>query len=428
MIRSTRPALLASALGITLLAAACGPDAARPIAQQNPNTLPSAAQGPTVVGSGNNASVAYPAGQGPAVVGGGVPTTTTGSGQNMSSERADQGRGNSPTVSGSNTTPRSGGTGQSPSAPQVTGSGNNMSTERPGVKLWCHSSVPPKADTASTAIQPRQPVRRHTCGVRRTSVASNPNTPKWASLSIPMKETGDCGLPPEANTTAQANASAQNHARFAAPELLVNSAIGTEQAARVPHRQRILRQFPTGRTSETRSPLASMNLRSAGKLTTTRSAGRPPPEALIKVRPPLPALEVAFTNACLRIPEIFLGQQKLELPEYLAAECRSPTVLLQPAGQAIRDSNVPPPCTHTAQDIDGYRHSFQMVGPVRFELTTPCTPCKCATSLRYGPNLGKGAKATDREGRCKTFLRDFSGFLRTADCRFGLRNGSPSRL
>ena len=31
----------------------------------------------------------------------------------------------------------------------------------------------------------------------------------------------------------------------------------------------------------------------------------------------------------------------------------------------------------------------RMVGPVRFELTTPCTPCKCATRLRYGP---------DREG------------------------------
>ena len=52
--------------------------------------------------------------------------------------------------------------------------------------------------------------------------------------------------------------------------------------------------------------------------------------------------------------------------------------------------------------------SFQMVGPVRFELTTPCTPCKCATSLRYGPDLGKGAKATDLATRGKTFLRIFS--------------------
>ena len=49
-----------------------------------------------------------------------------------------------------------------------------------------------------------------------------------------------------------------------------------------------------------------------------------------------------------------------------------------------------------------------MVGPVRFELTTPCTPCKCATSLRYGPDLGKGAKATDSPTRRKTFLRIFS--------------------
>src|SRR5664280_109516 len=28
----------------------------------------------------------------------------------------------------------------------------------------------------------------------------------------------------------------------------------------------------------------------------------------------------------------------------------------------------------------------KLVGPVRLELTTPCTPCKCATRLRHGPN------------------------------------------
>jgi hypothetical protein len=28
-----------------------------------------------------------------------------------------------------------------------------------------------------------------------------------------------------------------------------------------------------------------------------------------------------------------------------------------------------------------------MVGVVGFELTTPCTPCKCATRLRYTPSL-----------------------------------------
>src|SRR5690606_11709276 len=34
-----------------------------------------------------------------------------------------------------------------------------------------------------------------------------------------------------------------------------------------------------------------------------------------------------------------------------------------------------------------------MVGPVRFELTTSCTPCKRATRLRYGPNRRKGEQA-----------------------------------
>ena len=27
-----------------------------------------------------------------------------------------------------------------------------------------------------------------------------------------------------------------------------------------------------------------------------------------------------------------------------------------------------------------------MVGTARFELATPCTPCKCATRLRYVPH------------------------------------------
>ena len=32
--------------------------------------------------------------------------------------------------------------------------------------------------------------------------------------------------------------------------------------------------------------------------------------------------------------------------------------------------------------VDGY---FEMVGAARFELATPCTPCRCATGLRYAP-------------------------------------------
>ncbi len=34
-----------------------------------------------------------------------------------------------------------------------------------------------------------------------------------------------------------------------------------------------------------------------------------------------------------------------------------------------------------------YRASFLLVGKTRFELATPCTPCKCATGLRHFPNL-----------------------------------------
>ena len=31
--------------------------------------------------------------------------------------------------------------------------------------------------------------------------------------------------------------------------------------------------------------------------------------------------------------------------------------------------------------------SYLLVGTTRFELATPCTPCKCATGLRYVPNF-----------------------------------------
>jgi hypothetical protein len=31
---------------------------------------------------------------------------------------------------------------------------------------------------------------------------------------------------------------------------------------------------------------------------------------------------------------------------------------------------------------------FLFVGTTRFELATPCTPCKCATGLRYVPKFG----------------------------------------
>lgn len=47
---------------------------------------------------------------------------------------------------------------------------------------------------------------------------------------------------------------------------------------------------------------------------------------------------------------------------------------------------------------------IQMVGPVRFELTTSCTPCKRATRLRYGPKQEKGHKAGCRRWWQVVFL------------------------
>ena len=42
-----------------------------------------------------------------------------------------------------------------------------------------------------------------------------------------------------------------------------------------------------------------------------------------------------------------------------------------------------------------------MVGTARFELATPCTPCKCATRLRYAPIersiIGVPPIASDRQ-------------------------------
>ncbi len=37
---------------------------------------------------------------------------------------------------------------------------------------------------------------------------------------------------------------------------------------------------------------------------------------------------------------------------------------------------------------------LKLVGTARFELATPCTPCKCATGLRHVPNPSKSALST----------------------------------
>ena len=48
-----------------------------------------------------------------------------------------------------------------------------------------------------------------------------------------------------------------------------------------------------------------------------------------------------------------------------------------------------------------------MVGPVRFELTTSCTPCKRATRLRYGPMIHrKGEEDQCLGSRQALFLRE----------------------
>ena len=39
----------------------------------------------------------------------------------------------------------------------------------------------------------------------------------------------------------------------------------------------------------------------------------------------------------------------------------------------------------------------RMVGAAGFELATPCTPCKCATRLRYAPT---GGELYQRAGKC----------------------------
>jgi hypothetical protein len=40
---------------------------------------------------------------------------------------------------------------------------------------------------------------------------------------------------------------------------------------------------------------------------------------------------------------------------------------------------------------------LELVGTARFELATPCTPCKCATRLRHVPTGSAHAKQPQRE-------------------------------
>ncbi len=40
---------------------------------------------------------------------------------------------------------------------------------------------------------------------------------------------------------------------------------------------------------------------------------------------------------------------------------------------------------------------FELVGATRFELATPCTPCKCATRLRHAPTEGTNDSPIGRD-------------------------------
>jgi len=121
-----RKALIASALGLTLAGGAYA---------QTPTTTPTPQSGPSATSDGNNSTMRYPNGQAPNVVGGGTqrPADVQGSGNNLSTERPGQTRGNSPDGTGSSAAPRAGMAGQPAAPAQVEGSGNNLSTVRPGV-------------------------------------------------------------------------------------------------------------------------------------------------------------------------------------------------------------------------------------------------------------------------------------------------------
>ena len=69
--------------------------------------------------------------------------------------------------------------------------------------------------------------------------------------------------------------------------------------------------------------------------------------------------------------------------------------------------------------------SVKMVGLVRFELTTSCTPCKRATKLRYSPNFQKnGQKAECHLRKQAVFFRSSADacFIAPTDATVKLEN------
>ena len=81
---------------------------------------------------------------------------------------------------------------------------------------------------------------------------------------------------------------------------------------------------------------------------------------------------------------------------------------------------------------DAMRWAFYLVGMARFELTTPCTPCKCATGLRYIPiflrwlpnkipvngRMGMGLPLRDGKNKCYFLILVGTGINLNAESEF----------
>jgi hypothetical protein len=73
----------------------------------------------------------------------------------------------------------------------------------------------------------------------------------------------------------------------------------------------------------------------------------------------------AFQNESFKERKLTIG---LDLGDRWSSCC-----VMDEAGQVILEQKLPT------------RYLFLLVGAPRFELGTPCTPCKCATRLRHAP-------------------------------------------
>ena len=82
-----------------------------------------------------------------------------------------------------------------------------------------------------------------------------------------------------------------------------------------------------------------------------------------------------------------------EFAKLFAHRRASPPVLAKPYFEIAGDTDVPVPRGWASQYVQDDHVEVKVVGLVRFELTTSCTPCKRATRLRYSPKQKEGQKA-----------------------------------